>query len=392
MPLSNEDSLRLNVMMAQKPKAIRIDDSKMIVYALTDKGEAKIQLNPNTREDRYLKEVRELLSTHFLGSPGGYPVYLRRWTRMGQKRDDESLERLLLLGEPEAVVAVVHAETLSDEIAAKAWWAMPTADNARSMLQHEEVVRGETGPRLAEYLVEFLPFEEEQWKIAESIRLVLQPGLISEAEREKLWKQGKRKTTYLLGFIAADPDNLPEQGAESPLLAPHREALESLAAEGNRYARQLLRLLSPAGQAFLETLAQVIRKPYNQDVVVNYLRVIERYFADTRPEIAPERGINNTRLYEDEGSDVDMRTLIQRAEDYCAGADNAEVAAVLEACPDLADALRAVVALSMVNELVVNPIFARTDAIGTVMRKKLEPVSGPILDLMGTLQGKKSLR
>jgi hypothetical protein len=93
MALSNEDNLRLNVMMAQKPMAIRIDDSKMIVYALTEKGEAKVQLNPNSHEEKYIKQVRELLSTHFLGSPGGYPVYLRRWTRMGQERDDDSLER-----------------------------------------------------------------------------------------------------------------------------------------------------------------------------------------------------------------------------------------------------------------------------------------------------------
>ena len=93
MALSNEDNLRLNVMLAQKPQAIRIDDSRMIVYALTEKGEAKVQLNPNCNEEKYLKQVRELLSTHFLGSPGGYPIYLRRWTRMGQERDDESLER-----------------------------------------------------------------------------------------------------------------------------------------------------------------------------------------------------------------------------------------------------------------------------------------------------------
>ena len=43
---------------------------------------------------------------------------------MGQARDD-SLAQLLLLGEPEAVVAAVHAPGLTDELAARAWWAMP---------------------------------------------------------------------------------------------------------------------------------------------------------------------------------------------------------------------------------------------------------------------------
>ena len=49
--------------------------------------------------------AREFLASHVLGSPGGYPVFINRWTRMGQARD-ENLQRLLMLGEPEAVVAV----------------------------------------------------------------------------------------------------------------------------------------------------------------------------------------------------------------------------------------------------------------------------------------------
>ena len=34
MPLSNEDNLRLNVLMSQDVKAIRIDEGKMLLYAL----------------------------------------------------------------------------------------------------------------------------------------------------------------------------------------------------------------------------------------------------------------------------------------------------------------------------------------------------------------------
>ena len=106
MDLSAEDNLRMNVLLSQKLQAVRIDESKMIVYALTDRGEAKVPLNPSGRPEQYLRKVKELISGHILGSPGGYPVYLRRWTRMGQMRDD-SLEQLLMLGEPEAVVAAV---------------------------------------------------------------------------------------------------------------------------------------------------------------------------------------------------------------------------------------------------------------------------------------------
>ena len=37
---------------------------------------------------------------------------------------------------------------------------------------------------LAEFLIEFLPFEEDQSDMIESVRLVLQPGLINQQEKE----------------------------------------------------------------------------------------------------------------------------------------------------------------------------------------------------------------
>ena len=93
MELSPEDSLRLNVLLTQGLQAVRIDESRMIVYALTERGEAKVPLNPNCRDEQYLRNVKSLLSSHSIGSPGGYPVYLKRWTRMGQAKD-ESLDFL----------------------------------------------------------------------------------------------------------------------------------------------------------------------------------------------------------------------------------------------------------------------------------------------------------
>ena len=101
MELSNEDLLRLNVLLANDIEAIRIDESSMTVYGLSRGSEARVPLNPNCRPQQYLRRVREMLSSHVLGSPGGYPVFLQRWTRMGQTRDAQ-LHKLLLLGEPEA--------------------------------------------------------------------------------------------------------------------------------------------------------------------------------------------------------------------------------------------------------------------------------------------------
>ena len=127
---------------------------------------------------------------------------------MGQARDD-SLAQLLLLGEPEAVVAAVHAPGLTDELASRAWWAMPTSENARRMLEKPAVVEGETGKVLADFLIEFLPFEEEQRDMIESVRLVLQQGLISQEEKEKLWKKAKTKRSFYVGFLLASADDLP---------------------------------------------------------------------------------------------------------------------------------------------------------------------------------------
>ena len=70
MQLSQEDSLRLNVLLNQALQAIRIDEGKMIVYGLTERGEAKIQLNPNCKDELYIRRVKEAISSH---------IRLARW-------------------------------------------------------------------------------------------------------------------------------------------------------------------------------------------------------------------------------------------------------------------------------------------------------------------------
>ncbi len=376
MELSAEDALRLNVLLANKLEAVRIDESQMVVYALSTEGEASVRLNPQGRDDQYLKKVRELLSSQVLGSPGGYPVFLRRWTRMGQARDD-SLEQLLLLGEPEAVVAVVHANGLSDEIARRAWWAMPVADNARRMLEHECVVNGNLGRELAEFLVEYLPFETEHKAMIETIRLVLQPGLIPESLRDKLWRSAKRKNSYYVGFMDACPDNLPEAAKPRADWQQVCTTLAPLVEAGNPLAIQLCRCLSASGQAYLATAEAVMSKPVNQDVVVEFLKSIQCYFSPVCPNA---------------DSAADMETVVSDAEALldvpavCPTTSN--VQDVLEQLPQHRADVAAMMALGWVGEALVNPIFARTDSIGSVMRKKIIPVTGPIQQQFSQLRGK----
>lgn len=365
MELSPEDSLRLNVLLSQNLQAVRIDESKMTVFALTEKGEATVPLNATGKDEKYIKEVKSLFSTHVMGSPGGYPIFLKRWTRMGQARD-ESLAQLLLLGEPEAVVAAVHAAGLTDELAARAWWAMPTSENARRMLEKKAVVEGKTGRVLADFLIEFLPFEEEQCDMIESVRLVLQPGLISQQEKEKLWSKTKTKRSFYVGFLHASPDDLPIDVAAHPKYENIKSQLSSLIENGNPYAAMLEKVMSARGQAFLQTIEDAMKKPGNQDVVVSLLDAVSNYFVSILPE---------------QFTDDDIEAICSEANQFCC-ADNKQVeditAAVGEADEEIKNYISAMIVLACLSVKLVNPIFARTDAIGTVMRKKIKPITDPV--------------
>ena len=371
MELSAEDNLRLNVLLAQKLQAVRIDESKMVVHALTDKGEAKVVLNPNCKDEKYIKEVKSLFSTHVMGSPGGYPVFLKRWTRMGQARD-ESLQQLLLLGESEAVVAVVHAPGLTDELAERAWWIMPTADNARCMLEKEAVVQGKTGLVLADFLIEFLPFEEDPHVMIDSVRLVLQPGLISEEEKQKLWAKAKTKRNLYVGFMHALPDDLPVEMNSNTSYESVMVPLQTLITDKNPYALMLSRILSESGQAFVQTAEVALKKPGNQQVVESLLNAIAIYFDLIRPETFT-------------ADDIEM--ICTESGCICEVSEDEALSMVLNAVPEMKDVIQAMLILSCLSVKLINPVFSQTDAIGTMMRKKIKHITDPIVEQLHVLGG-----
>jgi hypothetical protein len=364
MELSAEDALRLNVLLAGPVEAVRIDESSMTLHALSAKGEACVRLNPNCRDEIYLRRVREALSSHVLGSPGGYPVYLKRWTRMGQTRGG-MLESLLLLGEPEAVVAVVNATGITDELARRAWWTSQSAENARCLLGHQSVVQGAMGRVLADFLVEFLPFETEARDVIATVRLILQPGLLADETRRELWDRGRHKNAYYVGFLQAIPDALPCTVAPHPLWGEACERLDGLSKAGNPIAIHLCRLLGREGQGFLETVEKVLEKPANQDVVVLLLQAIAASLRPIRTDDAKRQSM-------DEILDAADEMLINSS------VGGHAIDEVLETVPGMDKEVRAMLVLSMVDEPLVNPIFSRTDAIGTLMRRKLVPVFDPL--------------
>lgn len=364
MELSAEDVLRINVLLAGPVKAIRIDESSMTLHALSDKGDARVRLNPNCRDELYLRRVREALSSHVLGSPGGYPVYLKRWTRMGQTRDG-MLESLLLLGEPEAVVAVVNAPGITNEIASRAWWASQTAENARCLLGNQSVVHGDMGPVLADFLVGYLPFETEARDIIASVRLVLQSGLVNSDVMKELWSRGRHKNVYYVGFLQAMPNDLPCEAAPHPRWEEASNMLGALSGGRNPFASQLIRLLGREGQGFLDTVETVLAKPANQDVVVALFHAIAAYFCAIRRNDSGRQSIEEIHTAAD-------NMLVNSA------VPGHALGEVLGCVPGMEREVRAMLVLSMVDEPLVDPVFSRTDAIGTVMRRRLQPVFEPL--------------
>ena len=352
--LSHEDSLRLNVLLCQDVNAIRINESNMMLYALLKDREVSIQLNPNCSESKYLKQVREFLAFQVLGSPAGYPTFMKRWTRMGQARDT-NLAELLKLAEPEAVVSVTHANGLTMELAQYAWWSSQSVENARQMLHQPNVVKSEFAVELAEFLIEFLPFEEEGKNIIDTVDLVLRNNLIDENTKQNLWRKGKRKPVYFIGFILSIPDNLPD----SDLISPHTNfetVKTNLAQDDNIYSQQLIRLHSQQGQQFINILERIIAGSSDQDAAISFITAITAYFSDIRNE---------------------RQTRNSAFDEFKKMAKNNQ---------NLLDKQLAIYELSLLEENNLNHILSRTNAVGTVLRRKLEPITMPILQHLKTLK------
>ncbi len=368
--LRAEDALKLNVLIANA-QAIRIDEGTLCVRGMTGGDDATVVLNPNCAPEKYLRLVREMLSTSALGSPRGYPVYLRRWTRMGEMKNTR-LEPLLMLAEDEAVIAAARAGGLTDDLAARIWWALPTAEVARYLLEHPGVVRGSMGPVLADYLAEYLPFEESPGALIETVRLILQAELISDAKRREIWRRGGRKSHYYLGFLRSLPDALPDP---RPARADHPAVARGLApVAAEPLAAQLIRVLSAPGQTYMSTCARVLRKPIDQDVVVELLDAMHDYFAPLRTE--------DREFGDPDALQHHVAAMVRAADSRCAP--------LRRRLPGIAADLEAMLFLAYSGEPLVRPIFARTDAVGSVMRNKIAPVTQALMAAINRLLGGSS--
>jgi hypothetical protein len=351
--LTHEDSLRLNVLLANA-MAVRIDEHAMVVHGLVGTGTARVQLNPDCKPDLYLRRVREALASAVLGSPRGFPVFLQRWARMGQM-EGASLDRLLLLGEPEAVMAVACAPSLTEELARRAWWAAPGGELARHMLRRGEVARSPLGAELAAHLAEYLPFETDHVAMLDTVRLLLAQGLVDKALRSRLWQSGGQRLAYRVAFLECCPDELPEPSPARADSGRYRPRLEGVAGGGNALAGLLQRVLTESGQTFVAACDEALRRrPDSHEICVALLDAIGAYFRCGAP--AP----------------------------LAAPAWQAEL---LAETPELRREVEAVLTLAGSGERLAAPILARTDAVGTLLRRKLEPVVQPLREALAVLRG-----
>ena len=349
--LCEPDSLRLNVLLTQSVQAVRVDESRMQVVALTERGEATVQLHPAGRPESYLRSVRDWLSMHVLGSPGGYPPYIHRWTRMGQGRSDRSLEQLLLLGDREAVVAVAHAPDLTEELARRVWWIAPDSDFARSMLDCPAVSAGALGAEMVGHLLEHLPFEEEPGRQVESLARILAHPSLDDDTRTELWRRAHRQSAYAVGFLAS--------GIEPPVGRPAHPGHDRLcAAQGDDespLAQRMRWAWDVPGQNFLAALMRALRRLPDQETAVALCNALGQAFS------LP-------------GSSTNFREIARLEEDARAVA----VAHDWEGQDEWAEPRLCVLRLARVGEHLLDPVLGVTDAVGSVMRRRLEPALGPV--------------
>lgn len=356
MSLSSEDQLRIQVMLHNNPKALRIDENHMVLYAWTPNGEASIPLSPNLPNEQYLKALREMLSEHVLGSSGGYPLYLKRWSRMGHT-GEQHLEQFLLLAEPEAVVSVANSPGLTIELARLVWWAVTNtaqqAEQGLHMLRRSCVLEDALGREIAQFLMEHLPFVTEPEEVLSILSGVLQEGLLEPERIEQIWQrsQERGKGIYRVAFLQGRPLALPQPVAAHSALQQWQQWLQPL--EESPVAALLLQLGGSGGQTFLQQALSLLDGVANEISVYALMNAIGSLFATLQLPLDAERSLPK----------LPLQALLQEP----------PVAAVLQQAPQLKPQLEAICLLAQVRQEITFKSVLHSGSVGRSLRNKLKP-------------------
>ncbi len=353
--LGAQDKLRLGVLATRSVRAIRIDEAAASLAALTDAGEARIPLDPGTDPNRYFRALRDYLSELFLNLPGGYPSHIGRWTRMDSLHREPA--RLLLLGDPEAVVAVAFADRLDARVAADVWWCNQSVEIALALLRHPGAADWPVGRELAHYMLEHLPFEEDAATVAGALGRILQPGLINADRAADLWRRGRRRHPWRVGFFLGHPALYPDTRGEHPDFRALEERFSG--PDRNPVALLLLEFLGEPGRNSLAALVGALDNPREQEVVTLVFRRMQEVFR--WPEPAPARPRESAAawcsaddlLAREGGYARAIRPLLGEGQWEC---------------------LRSLAFLCLVGEEMLAPVFGGNSFSGSVMLRHLGPV------------------
>ena len=153
-------------------------------------------------------------------------------------------------------------------------------------------------------------------------------------------------------FLELCPDTLPQTKPARADFEAQRVVLVTL--PDNAYAIMLSKALSDQGQTFLYATGVILDRPEVQEVVNHCLQALSQWCAPLRNRDEVARDTARTAL--------------------------------LAAAPALAAECAALDALAAVDEETVRPIFIKTTAIGSLMRRKIEPIVTPLLAQIGVLR------
>ena len=225
--------------------------------------------------------------------------------------------------------------------------------------------------------MEFLPFESDAMGIVETVSLLLQAGVLTEEGRLGLWKKASHKYANYTGFLFKSASDLPVDTAEHENYPQLQRQLADLIDEGNKAAEYYLWCHSDRGRAFLQTIVLSLKRPAQQAVVVSLLNAIGHHFSEMdltrRFRTIEELSAFNSRIYD--GDCENEHHNLSR-----------EIQQIIDAVPECKERTLAMLGLAQMSETLLDPLFGGTDCLGSVMRKRIKPVSEPLLGMIRTLE------
>ena len=148
--------------------------------------------------------------------------------------------------------------------------------------------------------------------------------------------------------------------------------IADLAKPSKTFAQHIERALSQTGKQYLEGCTRALRTATDMDSVVETLEALHRFLmpiADT-PQLPRTPHL--------------LRIAARERFNWAASKfDDEEFAFILSRYSE--SDIKAIILLSLVGEPLVAPIFAITDASGSLMRKKLAPALDPAFEAIKAL-------